>query len=453
MMKVRNKGRAWLSVLALFPVWTMAQPPDSARITKHAFTIQQTVDYAKKNNVQVKNALLGVQIQGQTNRDVTSAAYPQVNGSGSFVYNAKLPVSLIPAEFFGGPPGTFEKLPFGLKYNVTGGIELNQLLFDGQVFVGLQARSTVMEWQRKNVEVTEELIRANIHKIYYQLVVSKTQISLLDANISRLQKLLNDTREIYKNGFAEKLDISKLEVQLANLNTEKTKALNAIDNGYLGLKMLMGMPMKDELALTDSLSYDQVKEGILGVEAYNYSDRKEVQYAELGKKLGEYNIRRYKLSRLPTASLNGYYNKNAQRNKFNFFNGGDWYSISAFTLRVSVPIFNGFSTKARISKAELELQQTHNQIEALQLSIDNEVITAKNNFRTAIATLDFQKKNMELAEEVYNQTKKKFEAGVGSNIEINGAQTDLKSAQTNYINALYDAVIAKIDFLKATGKL
>src|SRR5262249_15065705 len=99
------------------------------------------------------------------------------------------------------------------------------------------------------------------------------------------------------------------------------------------------------------------------------------------------------------------------------------------------------------------LQQSINQREALKLSIDNDIQVARNNFTAAIATLDFQKKNMELAEQVFDQTKKKFDAGVGSNLEINAAQTDLKGAQTNYINALYDAIIAKTDYLKAIGKL
>ncbi len=426
----------------------MAQQPPT-----HEFSIQQAVDYARKNNIQVRNALLAVQIQEQENKDVTSVALPQITGSASLVDYIQLPVSLLPGQFAGQPEGTYIPLKIGLKYNALAGIELNQILFDGQVFVGLQARSTVLKWQQKNVEVTEELIKANIHKIYYQLVVSKTQISLLDANVARLDKLLKDTREIYKNGFAEKLDVSKLEVQLSNLQTEKIKALSSIDNGYLGLKLLMGMPMRDSLILTDSLRYEDIKADILENATYNYADRKEFQYAELGRTLGEYNIRRYKLSRLPTLSFNGYYNKNGQRTKFDFFKGGDWYSISAITFRLNVPIFNGFSTRSKIAKAQLELQRTENQIQDLKLNIDHDVEMARINFRSAIATIDFQKKNMELAEEVYNQTKKKFEAGVGSNIEINAAQTDLKAAQTNYINALYDAIIAKTDYLKATGRL
>jgi outer membrane protein TolC len=368
-------------------------------------------------------------------------------------YNAKLPVSLIPAEFFGGQPGTFEKVAFGLRYNATFGAQLNQLLFDGQVFVGLQARSTVMKFQQKNAEVTEEMVKTNIYKIYYQLVVSRRQTELLDANIERLEKLLRETRIIYENGFAEKLDVDKVSVSLTNLQTEKTKTLTQIDNGYLGLKMLMGMPLNEELVLTDTLDYNQVRDGILDAGAFNYAQRKEYQYADLGVRLSEYNLRRYKLSKYPTLSLNAYYNKNAQRPEFDFLRHGDWFDIAAVTLNVNIPIFTGFAQNARIQKARLELEQGVNERENLKLSIDHDIQVAKNNFRTSISTLDFQKKNMDLAEEVFHQTERKYAAGTGSQTEINTAQTELKNAQTNYITALYEAVIAKVDFLKATGKL
>lgn len=448
MKRNRLKIRS-LAAMLLLTCSVLAQQAPSI----HEFSAQQAVEYANKNSVQVKNALLDVQIQDQTNRDFTSAAYPQVNGSFSMVYNAKIPVTLVPAEFFGGAPGTYEKFPFGIKWTATGGISLDQLLFDGQVFVGLQARKTVLDFSKKNVEVTEELIKANIYKIYYQLLASKTQIEILDANIDRIEKLLQDTRVIYNNGFAEKLDIDKVSVQLTNLQTEKLKAISQINNGYLGLKLLMGMPSKDSLLLTDTITYEKVRETLPQPSDFKYSDRKEYQYAELGIKLAQYNVRRYKLSRYPTLNLSAYYNENAQRNRFTFFNNGDWFPVSAISLRVNVPIFNGFSTRAKIQKTTLELQQSINQQEALKLSIDNDIELAKNNFGTAVATLDFQKKNMELAEQVYDQTRKKFDAGVGSNTEITTAQTDMKTAQTNYISALYDAIIAKVDYLKALGKL
>jgi outer membrane protein len=455
MMKVSFKGKTgMLTGLLLLAFIHVVQAQDT-RPVKHEFTLEQAIAYAMKNNVQVKNALLDVEMQKQTNREYIGLAYPQINASGSLTYNAKLPVSLVPAEFFGGAPGTYEKFAFGLKWNTTGGVSLNQILFDGQVFTGIQARNTLLKFQQKNVEVTEEMIRANIYKIYYQLVVSKTQIDLLNTNIARLEKLQHDTKVMFENGFAERLDLDKLAVQVSNLQTEKTNALNMISNGYLGLKVLMGMPMDHELVLTDSITDDMIKDGVLEAAAFDYSQRKDFQYANIGLRLKEYDVQRYKQSKIPTLSLNGYYNKNAQRNEFNFFksNGGDWFDISAFTLNLNIPIFTGFAANARIAKAKFAVQQTQNQIEALKLSIDSEIRTAQNNFAVAISNLDFQKQNMALAEKVYEQTKKKFEVGTGSQIEITNAQADLKGAQTNYINALYNAIIARVDFLKATGKL
>lgn len=421
--------------------------------TKNEFSITQCVDYAYKNNLQVKNALLAIKSQEAINKEVTASALPNVSASLGGINYLQLPVSLLPGEIFGGTAGTFIPVRFGTNYNVNGSLQLQQLLFDGQVFVALQARRTTIALQQKSAEVTEEMIKTNIHKIYYQLVVSKTQIALLDANIERLQKLEHDSKELYKNGFVEKLDLDKIAVQIANLQTEKLKATNGIELGYIGLKTLMGMPVQDTLILTDKISEDQIITDIASNQAYQYADRKEFQAVSLGKKLNEYNIKRYQLSYLPTIAMSGAYTKNAQRNQFDFFKGGDWFTTSFIGLNISTPIFDGFARKARITKAKIDLQQTENQLQNLRLSIDAEVTQAKMNFATAISTLNNQKKNMQLAESVYAQTKKKYEIGTGSNMEITGAQTDLVTAQTNYIGAMYSAIIARVDYLKATGKL
>jgi len=472
----RMQQAAGLLILSgIMPLWSAAQTAaDTVKPARHAFSVQQAIDYAKKNNVNVKNALLDVQYQEQVNKEVTSRAYPGINASMGTTYNPNIATQVIP-NFIS--PSTYQVLidqgvkdgngnpitmpqdfgfiaaQFGTKYSASVGIGLSQLLFDGQVFVGLQARDATMRFARKNVEVTEEMIRTNIHKIYYQLVVGKTQLELLDANIERMEKLLHDTKLIYENGFAERLDVDKLTVAQTNLKTEKGKVLNMLSNGYYGLKLLMGMPVKDELELTDTLTDEQIKDGILESSQYKYEDRKDFQYAQIGKELNQFNIKRYQLSQIPTISLSGQYAKNAQRNKWNFLGKGDWFTISNISLNMNIPIFNGFYTKSKIQQTRIQLQQTENQLAAMKIMIDQEVETAKNNYRSAISTMDYQKKNMELAEKVYQQTKKKYEVGTGSQTEINTAQVELKTAQTSYVSALYDAVIARIDFLKATGKL
>lgn len=441
---------------------------------KHAFTLKQAIDYARKNNVQVKNALLDIQRQQQVNREVTAMAYPHLNASISTVFNPGIATTVLPNfispstyqvlinEGVRNGSGTPIQMPadfgfieaqFGTRYSANAAVSLSQILFDGQVFVGLLARKATIEFATQNAAVTEEMIVANVAKVYYQLVVSRTQVELIDSNLALLEKNLRDTRILYENGFREKLDVDKTEVQLANLRTERNKVMNQVSNGYYGLKLLMGMPVADELILTDRLAESFVMDGALQAEAYKYEERKDYQYAQIGKRLNEYNLRRYKLSQIPTFSMSAVYAKNAQRSTWNFLGRGDWFTISNINLNLAVPIFNGFVTKSRIQQSRIDLRKTENQIDALKNSIDREVASAKNNFTSALERLNVQRRNQSLAEQVYQNTKKKYEIGTGSQIEINVAQTDLKAAQTNYITALYDAVISKIDFLQATGKL
>ena len=442
--------------------------------TRNEFTAKQAVDYGLKNAVQVKNALLDIKIQQQVNREITAAAYPQLNGSINTTHFYNIAVQTLPnfispsvyqvlkdqgvkdgsGNVIALPAGGFGNInaQFGVPWSASGGLDFSQLLFDGQVFVGLQARRSAIELSTKYAEVTAEQIKANIYKIYYQLVVGSSQLASLQANIDRFEKLLHDTKEIYKNGFAEKLDVNKVVVQLNNLKTEKEKVLQQLEAGNAGLKFLMNMPQKEVLVLTDSLTDEVLKSNILD-ESYNYNDRKEIQLLTVASKLNAYNVKRYNLSRIPTVAAFASYSKNAQRQSFNFFNKGDWFTTSLIGVKISVPIFDGFARRARIENAKLTLEKSNNNLQQGIESMDNDVVQARIKMKSAILTADDQKQNIQLAEDVFNTTRKKYDQGLGSNQEIYNAQTELKVAQTNYYSALYDAITAKIDYLKAVGKL
>jgi outer membrane protein TolC len=469
-MRKNRLGKAILSSVVLLSAMqsSMAQ-------TKNEFSVKQAVDYGVKNAVQVKNALIDIKIQEQTNREITAAAFPQINGSVNTIHYFNVPVQSIPN--FIAPAtynvlqkegvkngtgntitmpngGNFGNLPlqFGTPWTSSAGLDFSQLLFDGQVFVGLQARSAAMELSKKYSEVTAEQIKANIYKVYYQLVVGKSQLASLEANIERFKKLLHDTKEIYKNGFAEKLDVDKLVVQLNNLTTEREKVINQLYVGNAGLKFLINMPQKEELVLTDSLTESELKSNIME-ESINYADRKEIQLLTLASKMNSYNVKRYNLSRIPTVVAFGSYSKNAQRNAFNFFDKGDWFTTSLIGLKVAVPIFDGFARRSKIAGAKFALDKTNNSLAQAKEMMDYEVIQARTKMKSAILTADVQKQNIQLAEDVFRITQKKYTEGLGSNQEIYNAQTELKVAQNNYYGALYDAISAKIDYLKAAGKL
>lgn len=438
----------------------------------HAFTSQQAVAYALTHSYQVQNALLDIRAQEQQNKQITASALPSVSASGGLSYNPNVTVMTFPnfiaqatygvlvangvKKGDGTPivsPSDFGTINagFATPWSLNGGVDLNQILFDGQVFVGLMARTAAIKNAELAADVSKEQIKSNVLKIYYQLVIANRQMTTIDANISSLERLLHDTKVIYQNGFAEKLDVDKVQVQLSNLQTQKTKAQNLIDAGRQGLKFLMGMPMQDSLVLTEKLSDDDIKTNILS-EDFHFEDRKEFQQLQNLATLNKLNIKRYQLSRLPTLVFAANYSKNAQREQFNFFSG-KYFTSSYLALRLSVPIFSGLSKNAQVESARITLRQTQNNLKLLESSITNEVIQSRLNMKSALYNMDAQKKNIALAEQVYNATKLKYEQGVGSNIEISSAQTDLITAQNNYYSSLYDAIIAKIDFLKAAGKL
>jgi len=466
---MKQKKGYWLVCSVIVSLTSFGQQAPA----RHEFSILQCIDFAAKNNVDVKNAMVDVKIQEQQNRVVASAAFPQINGSFTTQYNPNVTVQTFPNFIAAGTYGVLEaegvkngngetitaptdfgiiQAQFGTAWNANVGVTLSQILFDGQVFVGLRARKTAVDFRQKNVEVTHEMIKTNISKIYYQLSISNEQISLLDANIARAEKLLNDSRELYKNGFAEKLDVDRATVQLTNLQSQKQAAINSISNGYLGLKLLMGMPLNDTLVLTDTVTDESIQQGSLN-ETYNYTDRLDYQYLSLTQKLNEYNLRRYKLARIPTATINAGYSKLSQGSQFALFGGSLWFASSYIGLTVNVPISGGFIKSANIEQAKLELEKTNNYIENFKLVIDFEVDSARNTFTNAVIVMNSQRKNMELAEEVYNQTKKKYEIGTASTTDITNTQADLITAQRNYLVALYNAALAKVDYLRAVGKL
>ncbi len=470
-MKTKSKVPAIFSLLLICINSIVLAQTDTVSHT-NAFSAKQAVDYALQNAVQVKNALIDIKLQEQQNKEITASAFPQITGSGSVNYNPNVAVTSFPNFIAQGTYGVLVEnnvkkgngdpivapsdfglinAAFGAKYSVSGGIDINQLLFDGQVFVGLLARKAAIQNAELTADVTREQIKTNVYKIYYQLAVGKRQVQTIDANISNYEKLLHDTRIIYQNGFAEKLDVDKVQVQLSNLQTQKLRTQNQLDAGMAGLKFLMNMPQKNILVLTDTLSDEELKSNILD-EDYNYADRKEYQLLNNSLNLGKYNVKRYQLSKLPTLSLAGNYSKSAQRQQFDFFKG-PYFTSSFVALRLNVPIFDGGAKNARIATARLDLLKNENNLQQLKASIDNDITQSRINMKTAILTLDNQTQNIELAQQVYNSTKFKYEQGLGSNQEISNAQTDLVAAQNNYYGSLYDAINAKIDFLRAAGKL
>lgn len=467
-----DKMWRFFTVMLLFLVLS----PQLQAQKKYAFTATQAVEHAVKNLIEVKNLKLDRDIQIARNKEIRGQALPQVNGSVSSQYFFNIPVTLLPdfispavygvlnkegvkdaggntIQVPSGPPG-LNPVQFGVPWQASAGFSFQQLFFQPDVFVALQARSKSLTYADINIKAMEDSARSNVYRSYYSVLIAEKRRQFMVDGINRLEKLSKDQEVLYKNGFAERLDIDRTQVNLNNLRSAKSQVDNLVSIGYAALKFAIGLNQQDTLQLTDTLSMSIVKKDILDTTGFKYQDRNEIKLLETVKELQTLDLKRYKLQYLPTIAGFWNYSQNAQRREFNLFSANQpWFKTNVAGLSINVPVFDGLQKNYRIQQAKLNLEKTQNTIENVQRAIDLQRVASYNSFRNAITGLDIQERNLELAERVFQTTKKKYEQGLGSSFELLQTEQSYEDAQANYFQALYDATIAKISYFRALGRL
>ena len=452
----------------------------TAQQSEHSFSLQQAVDYAKENSYAIRNAKLDEELNRRKVQEFTGLGYPQISAKGSGQYYFDIPTMYLPNfiepsiygillqnQLIDSMPalagGAFP-VQFGTKYNVSGSVDASQLIFDGQYFVGLQAQRAVLAMTQKVTEKSVTDVQAEVSKAYYNVLITNERLELLETNVERIKKLRDDTKALYEQGFVEKLDLDRINVTYNNLVVERDNILKLSALTSMALKMQMGMDVNSKLTLTDTLQDDNF-EALLN-SSFDPQNRSEYQLLQAQKSLYNLQKKQHTMAYLPGLYAFGSYGYSAQSDSLNFYKkpetiivGGEqqklkrWYPTALVGVNLQVPIFDGFQKARRVQQAKINMLKTENDMANLKNAINLEANSARINLTNTTMTLQAQKENMELAESVYRTSQIKYNEGVGSSLELTTAQSELKAAQTNYLGALYDAYIARIDFLKATGQL
>jgi len=431
-----------------FSAMSQSSPNDTLRMN-----LQQCISYALDNQISVKNAQLDADISHRQSQEYTGIALPQVNGSFDFNDYLKLPTSLIPAEFFGGEPGTYIPLQFGTQYNGTAQVTLSQLIGDGRYFLGLKATRALSDLAEKKVEATKIDITESVMKAYLARIITAARVEQLAVNIASFKKTYDDTKALYKSGFVEKVDVDRLAVNYNNLLTEKDKFDKMSALSMLLLKFQMGMDVNQPLVLLDSLRETDFQSVLQNAATADINNRIEYQMLNNTKELREMNVKRYNYGYIPTLYGVAGLSYQAQVNSFDLIPTSQWYNTAYIGFTLNVPIFDGLQKARQIQQAKLSLQQTENEMFNFQNTMNLQVTSAKTNMENAISSLEAQRNNLQLSDEIVTISRKKFELGAGTSLEVTDAETSLKESQTNYLNALYDAWVAKIELDKALGIL
>jgi outer membrane protein TolC len=283
-------------------------------------------------------------------------------------------------------------------------------------------------------------------------LIADKVLHFINEGINRLEKLHHDDSIMFKNGFAEKLDVDKVEVQLNNLKTNRNSVEAALKIVYARLKFSIGVSQKDEVVLKEDLSNATIKENLLD-ESFNYEARPEIRTLQSFNELQYLDLKRNKMQAAPTITALGNYTVTAMGQKFFTHPDDTWVNSAYVGINISLPIFDGLQRRRRVDQVKLNVEKVENSLSYLKQAIDLEQYATKEGLVTALQNLDMQERNMQLAESVYNATKTKFQQGVGSSFEVLQADSDLQASQSNYFNALYNAIVAKIGYLYSLGKL
>ena len=420
-------------------------------------SLDEAINYALTNNENLKNAKVALNDADAQVFETRADGLPQINANFNYTNNTQIPVNLVPANIFDptASPDDIAAVRFGIQHQTQFGVSASQMIWDGSFFIGLKAakllrEKVVVDEQKAQLDVIEQVTKA-----YYLVLVNQVRTELIDANISTVESTLKDTRELYENGFVEKIDVTRLQVQLNNLKAEKQGVETAISTSMNILKFSMGMPVQDAFSLTTDLESVDFAYDLAEVNDYNVMDRVEMQQIGYLKNLADLDIKNIQSQYIPKVSLSAGWGRNSGNDSFSrlWNSQRQWFTNSSVGLNVSIPVFDGLRKKYTIARKRYQLETLNNQYSLTANSLQQALLTARETLDVSLQRLEVQESNMDLAKEVSEITREKFTEGVGSNLEVINAEKDYKEAEINYLSALYDAIIAKVDLDKALGKL
>jgi outer membrane protein TolC len=421
-----------------------------------SFSLKQAVDYAITHQVQVKNSQIDLQNASAKISEIKAMGLPQVNGSVALTNNIVLQRAFIPAKIFNpaAADGELIAAKFGVDNSGFASVGLSQLVFDGTYLLGLKASSVYKDLAVKSLTQSKQQVAENVTKAYYGILVNEKRIGLLSLNLHRLDTLLKETRELNKQGFVEKIDVQRLDVQANNLRTELENVNRLQELSYSLLKFQMGYPMEEPIAITESL--EKIELATFNTNAsgeFSYANRIEYSILQTQENLAELDLKSIKAGYLPRLVFNANYGYNAGANGFSDLLSKQWFDNAAVTVALQIPIFDGFSKKYKAVQSANNLQKVRQSYGLLKSSIDLQRTQASITMKNALESMKEQKSNLELANEISRVTRVKYQQGVGSNLEVLNAESSIKESQANYFTALYNALIAKVEVEKANGTL
>ena len=424
--------------------------------TSMFFTLKQAQEYAYEHNYELQNANYDVEIARKIVRQNTSIGLPQINATGSYMDNILRPTSIIP-NFFDttGTAPPFE-IQFGTRYNATFSAQLTQLIYSGQYLVGLQTAKAYLETEKEKSLKAQIDVRDLVSEAYIAYLIVEESLKILDSTDKTITLMVNETREFYKNGLIEQLDVEQMELNAATLEANLITTRNQKMIAYNYLKFLLGIDENQEIILADSLGFflQRINRDYLMKTNFDYNYN--INYKLLKKQ--EYLVRmQYKLSKTAyQPSLSGLINisANAQRESWNFFDSKQrWFSSSYWGIQLSIPIWSSGGRKFAVDQAAINVDKMKVLDKQARTSLNLQVETVRNDFNKSYLVFLNKKKSLQTASKIYEQTIIKYRQGLASSTDLNQKYNQFLITESDYTQAMFDLLKSDIALSKLLEKV
>ncbi|MES2650711.1 MAG: TolC family protein [Bacteroidota bacterium] len=418
-------------------------------LAQQKITLSDALTFALQNNTKIRKSRLDIEGGKYKVEEVRSQALPQLTGTSGLTYNPIIGQQVVD---FGGQ---LQTLKFGQKWNSTAGIQLSQQLFNQQVFTGLQAARSSEEYYNLTAQLTEEQIIELVANNYYQVLVNRQQLTVIDNNIKNVKVVEKIISNQYQNGLAKKIDVDRIKVNLTNLETQREQTLNGITQLENQLKFSMGMPVNNPIILPET-ELTEVTQLPQFTDSIALANRTEIKLLDNQDKLLALQRKAYVAEYYPSLALSGNYTYSSQSGGFDFLssnNSAIGFGSSAVGLTLKVPIFNGFLTRSKVRQADVNIKKAQQDRVETKNSLNMEYENAKIQLRNSLNTITSQKKNVDLAQEIYHSTQNNYNNGLATLTDLLDTETSLTQAQNSYTQALLNYKIAEIQLIKSNGNI
>ena len=414
--------------------------------SQDSFTLNEAVEFGLINNSVAKNATNDVKIANAKKWETIATGLPQINSFIEYNNNIKQPISLVPAEFFGGNPGEFSELSFGTKQTIDGSVTLTQLLFDGSYSVGLSSIKLYMDIAYKAKIKTDLEVKKSIISAYGNALVSEERVKILEKNLNNVKSNLDEIEKIYQSGLTEIENVEQLKITYVSIKNSLDYSYKLNKTSLNLLKLIIGYDIDKEIILSNSLQDLTLKSILEKKSIENFEIDKNIDYllALNNTKSQKTLLTLEKSKALPTlrAFVKGGYDCN--NDSFRFFKSDQkWYGYSIAGVSMSVPIFSSLRKSAKTQQARIEFEKSKIDLSESKKRIIIELDNAESEYQYAVSSYNSNVENVKLAEKIERKNQIKFIEGLISGLDLRQAQIQLYSIQNQLIQSMLEVINKK----------